>query len=159
MTFLGLRSTDLIGIASTERARRAAAMREMPRVTVAQRRTDAAEWAAIVEWLRWALAGSQRGRMPAGEGGLVEADHLYGVITDITGAALRDWFANGRPSGEPEARAFLLYALARAFARLTGAPAPSIDYAAGLLVVPDFIPSTGARIVGDLTLYVLEIAA
>lgn len=159
MTFLGLRSTDLIGIASAERARRAAAMREMTRVTVAQRRTDAAEWAAIVEWLTWAIPATAPGPMPAGEAGLAEADHLYRVIADITAAAVRDWYATSRMGGEAEARTFLLVALARAFAHLVGARLPIVDGISGKLCVPAFDPPTGARLVSSLSLFVQEQAA
>lgn len=158
MTFLGLRSIDLIGIASAERARRAEAMRRIGGITVAQRRTDAAEWAAIVEWLQWAIPGKDRGRMPAGDAGFAEADHLYRVIADITAAAVRDWYANGRTPGEPEARAFLLVRLAQAFARLTGNAWPTVDGGGGRLIVPpirSYAPD-GARIVGDLSLLVQE---
>ena len=135
MTFLRLSSFDTPAIARAEQARRLAAMRNMQGVTVAQRRTDAAEWAAIVEWEDW-HANGRRGRSP-GEG-LAEVEYLYRVVLDIARAAMADWIGKGRPAGEPEARPFLLYALAIRWARRAGEPRPTID------------PRTG-KIVADIT--------
>ena len=131
MTFLGLSSFDTPAIARAEQARRLAAMRNLRGVTVAQRRTDAAEWSAIVEWEDW-HANGRRGRSP-GEG-LAEVEYLYRVIRDIARAAMADWLAKGRPTGEAEARSFLLYALAIRWARRAGEPRPTIDHRTGEIV-------------------------
>jgi hypothetical protein len=129
VTFLGLSMFDTPAIARAEQARRLAAMRNMQGITVAQRRTDAAEWAAIVEWEEW-----PRGAPGLPGTGLEEAEYLYRVILDIARAAMADWVAKGRASGEAEARPFLLYALATRWARLAGKPRPTLDPRTGELV-------------------------
>jgi hypothetical protein len=134
MTFVGLSSFDTPAIARAEQARRLAAMRNMQGITVAQRRTDAAEWAAIVEWENWFAAG-RKGFLPGD--GLEEAEYLYRVILDIARAAMADWVAKGRASGEAEARPFLLYALATRWASLAGEPRPTIDPRTGELAAPN----------------------
>lgn len=131
MTFLGLTSDNTLAIARAEQARRLAAMRNMQGLTVAQRRTDAAEWSAIVEQETWSAATPRRGFPPYH---LEEVEHLYRVILDIARAAMADWVAKGRVSGEAEARPFLLYALAIRWARRAGEPRPTIDYRTGEIV-------------------------
>lgn len=133
MTFVGLLSADTPGIARAEQARRLAAMRELRGVTVAQRRIDAAEWTAIVEHEDWSATSPRRGvsPVPAPE----DIEYLYRVILDIARAAMADWVAKGRASGEAEARPFLLYALAIRWARRAGEPRPTIDHRTGELIV------------------------
>lgn len=131
MSFARLSMFDTPAIARAEQARRLAAMRELQGVTVAQRRIDAAEWSAIVEWEGWYAAG-RKGKLPGG--GLEEVEYLYSVILAIARAAMADWVAKGRASGEAEARPFLLYALAIRWARRAGHPRPTIDHRTGELV-------------------------
>lgn len=131
MTFTGLSSFDTLAIARAEQARRLAAMRELRGVTVAQRRIDAAEWSAIVEQEAWSAA-KPRPIFPPYH--LEEVEYLYRVILDIARAAMADWVAKGRVSGEAEARPFLLYALAIRWARRAGEPRPTIDHRTGELV-------------------------
>ncbi|GEM_PF-4824236 len=134
MTFLGLTSDNTLAIARAEQARRLAAMRNMQGLTVAQRRTDAAEWSAIVEWELW---HATRPRPLVAPNHLEEVEYLYRVILDIARAAMADWVAKGRVSGEAEARPFLLYALAIRWARRAGEPRPTIDHHTGEIIAAD----------------------
>lgn len=130
MTFAPLASDDWPGIAAAEAARRAQAARDSAGLTAAQRRTDAAEWAAIVEWARWLTTPGRPLPLP-GEG-LEEAEYLARITLRTARTALAKWHAD-RQRGEPEARAFKLLYLARRFARLVGNPEPTVD-AAGALI-------------------------
>ncbi|MFN7028423.1 MAG: hypothetical protein ACK4PC_03560 [Sphingopyxis sp.] len=132
MTFAPLASHDWPGIAAAEAARRARAAGGASGMTEAQRRSDAAEWAAIVEWARWLTTPGRPLPLP-GEG-LEEAEYLARITLRTARTALAKWHADRQP-GEPEARAFKLLYLARRFARLVGNPEPTVD-AAGAILFP-----------------------
>lgn len=125
MTFTGLKSTDYAAIARAEAARRAAVAAAKPDVTAAQRRDDAAMWAGIVR--RAAYFHPDRRALMFGDEVVAGTRQLADTVRRTTTAALKKWREDGRPAGEPEARAFLLFHLSRKFAELLGDPCPYVD--------------------------------
>lgn len=125
MTFSGLVSTDYEKIARAEAARRLAAAKGNRDVTAEQRRQDERVWTLIVRRARW-FSDDRRPLPFAGEDMAATAT-LAATVLRTTHAALRKWQSEGKPGGEPEARAFLLFSLARKFAELTGDPRPYVD--------------------------------
>ncbi|NIJ37881.1 hypothetical protein FHR22_002584 [Sphingopyxis panaciterrae] len=132
MTFAAIAPNNYPLIALAEADRRAHAARTAQGITAEQRRSDRAEWAAIVEWCRW-WDGDRQGAWPGS--GLDECEHLAAVTLRTAAAALRKWHAEGRQPGEAEARAFLLLKLAVRFATYLGHPTPSVD-ADGNIIFP-----------------------
>lgn len=125
MTFTGLISTDYEKIAQAEAVRRIAAAKENAEVTAAQRRDDERIWSLIVRRARW-FSADRLPRPFAGED-MAATAKLGATVMRTTQAALRKWREAGKPTGEPEARAFLLFHLTRKFAELLGDPCPYVD--------------------------------
>lgn len=125
MTFVGLISTDFEKIARAEAVRRAKAGAENPDVTAAQRNQDERIWTLIVRRSRWFREDCRP--LPFSEEDMTATTSLAATVMRTTQAALRKWREEGKPKGEPEARAFLLLSLARKFAELTGDPRPYVD--------------------------------
>lgn len=125
MTFTGLSSTDYHRIARAEAIRRIAAAKARRDISADQRRRDGQIWSAIV-----GRAGHFLGDRPALPFANEDMDAtavMAATVLRTTHAALNKWRDNGRPTGEPEARAFLLFSLAQKFAELTGSPRPCVD--------------------------------
>ena len=125
MTFTGLSSLDYAAIARAERLRRADAARENRDLTDAQRRQDARQWDMIEYRAQW-FRGDRR-PLPLGDASDDHISAMAAVVMRTTQAALRKWREEGKPGGEPEARAFLLFSLARKFAELADQPCPYVD--------------------------------
>ena len=125
MTFTGLSSFDYAAIARAERLRRADAAKENRDLTEAQRRQDARQWDMIEYRAQWFRDG--RRPLPLGDASDDHVAAMAGVVMRTTQAALRKWREEGKPGGEPEARAFLLFSLARKFAELANQPCPYVD--------------------------------
>lgn len=142
MTFARLTSLDIGAIARAEQARRAAlpapdlsAMTGEQRQQARERlRADPGEWAAIVTWSDW-LQGFDLSPWPPSDQREM-AEHLAAVTLRTAKAAMRGWYRDGCPKGEPEARACLLLTLSRAFARMMRHPIPTID-GAGNFIFPE----------------------
>ncbi len=125
MTFTGLTSTDFEKIAQAEAVRRARAATDNPAVTAAQRRDDERIWSLIVRRARWFNA--DRRPLPFAGEDMAATARLGATVMRTTQAALRKWRDEGKPKGDPEARAFLLFHLTRKFAELLGDPCPYVD--------------------------------
>lgn len=125
MTFAGLASSDFEKIARAEATRRIAAAKNNPDVTAAQRQQDERTWSLIVRRARW--FSDDRPPLPFEGEDMAATAKLAATVLRTTQAALRKWRDEGKPGGEPEARAFLLFSLARKFAELTGDPRPYVD--------------------------------
>ncbi len=125
MTFIGLISTDYEKIAQAEAVRRAKAGADNPDVTAAQRRQDERTWSLIVRRARWFR--DDRRALQFSEEDMAATARLGATVLRTTQAALRKWRDEGKPKGEPEARAFLLFHLTRKFAELLGDPHPYVD--------------------------------
>lgn len=125
MTFLGLASTDYPAIARAEAVRRARAAEGKSDITPAQRRADARTWEGIVRRANYFHA--DRRALPFGNEVMAGTRELASAVQRTTTAALRKWREAGKPPGEIEARAFLLFHLARKFAELLGDPTPYVD--------------------------------
>lgn len=145
MSFSALHSNDFPGIARAEAQRRIRAAGANRALSAEQRRIDAAEWMAIVEWCDYWAAAPRPGFLP-GEG-LDEADHLANVTLRTARAALRKWHADTPPAerapGEAQSRAYLLFNLALRFAAFAGHPTPRID-AEGEIFFPNANPERTA---------------
>lgn len=125
MTFAVLKSTDFAAIARAEATRRIRAAKDNADVTDAMRRDDERKWSLIERRARY-FADDRIARLHDGEGAeTVQA--MAAVVHRTAQAALRKWREGGKPGGEPEARAFLLFALTRKFAELASAPTPYVD--------------------------------
>lgn len=125
MTFLGLTSSDYPAIARAEAVRRARAAEAKPDIPPAQRRADARTWDGIVR--RSAYFHADRRALPFGNEVMTGTRELAAAVQRTATAALRKWRDAGKPTGEAEARAFLLFHLARKFAELLGEPTPYVD--------------------------------
>lgn len=124
-TFLRLTSRDHAAIARAEQQRREAIASARPEITAAQRSADAADWHAISRRAAF-FDADRRARMFASEDE-TQIRHLADTVARTARAALRKWREGGKPGGDVEARAFLLFALARKFAELMGDPCPYVD--------------------------------
>lgn len=125
MTFAGLSMFDFAAIAHAERLRREHAAAKNRHITDAQRRDDAQRWHMIEYRAQWFREG--RRPLPLGDESDNHAPAMAATVMRTTQAALRKWREEGKPGGEPEARAFLLFSLARKFAELVGDPCPYVD--------------------------------
>lgn len=125
MTFLPILSTDYAAIARAEATRRAKAAAANPDVTPAQRRADARTWDGIIR--RAAYFHADRRAQLFGNEVEEGTRELAATVMRTAQAALRKWRTDGKPSGEIEARAFLLFSLARKFAELLEDPCPYVD--------------------------------
>ena len=125
MSFTGLVSTDFEKIAQAEAVRRTKAATDNPAVTAAQRRDDERIWSLIVRRSRW--FSDDRRPLPISGENMEATAKLGATVMRTTQAALRKWREEGKPNGEPEARAFLLFHLTRKFAELLGEPCPYVD--------------------------------
>ncbi|MBN8845962.1 MAG: hypothetical protein J0H88_22210 [Sphingomonadales bacterium] len=125
MTFAGLRSTDFEKIARAEAIGRARAAMANATITADQRQLDERQWAAIAKRAAWFNEDRTEALF---EGETVDrARAMAAAVMRATQAALRKWREDGKPAGEPEARAFLLFALTRKFAELAADPTPYVD--------------------------------
>lgn len=125
MTFTGLHSTDYEKIARAEGVGRLRAAKDNPAITADQRDLDERQWNAIAK--RAAYFRDDRIERPF-EGETVDRLRaMAAAVMRATQAALRKWRDDGKPGGEPEARAFLLFALTRKFAELAADPTPYVD--------------------------------
>lgn len=125
MTFTGLRSTDYEKIARAEAIGRSRAARANPAITADQRDLDERQWNAIAK--RAAYFRDDRIESLFEGETADRARAMAAAVMRATQAALRKWREEGKPGGEPEARAFLLFALARKFAELAADPTPYVD--------------------------------
>lgn len=125
MTFSGLISTDFATIAQAEAIGRAKAASANRAITPDQRRQDERQWRLIVRRAAWFR--DDRRPLPISGEDMAATGVLAAIVLRTARSALAKWRSDGKPSGEPEARGFLLFALARKFAELTGDPTPYVD--------------------------------
>lgn len=125
MTFTGLKSTDFEKIARAEAAGRLKAAAANQAITPDQRRQDERLWNLVVRRSAY-FDIDRRDRLFEGE--KIETTRALGAaVMRAAQTALRKWREDGKPRGEPEARAFLLFALTRKFAELLSDPTPYVD--------------------------------